>query len=81
MNPDKIYKVKTGVADLTKAKVEAGFPYLLDEYRQRPRLFETEAYWDKVTNKLITVVGCDIDETLEEGPLMKLQTVYRDYTI
>jgi len=50
VNPDKIYKVKISVTGLTIAQAEEGLQYLIDEYHQRPWLFETEAYSDEVTN-------------------------------
>lgn len=67
MKSDKIYKVKISVSGFTKAQVEEGLPYLLGEFRQRPWLFETQAYWDESTNKLVTIVGYDLDIRLEEG--------------
>jgi len=69
VKPDKIYKVKISVTGLTRAQAEEGLPYLIDEYHQRPWLFETEAYWDETTNKLITIVGYDLEIRLEEGAL------------
>ena len=69
MQTDKIYKVKISVTGITKAQAEEGLPYLLDEFKQRPWLFETQAYWDDSTNRLVTIVGYDLDIRLEEGAI------------
>ena len=66
MKPEKIYKIKVSVTGFTKAQVEEGLPELLNEFKQRPWMFETQAYWEDSTKKLITIVGYDLDISLEE---------------
>ena len=67
MRPDKINKVKISVAGFTKARVEEGLPYLLDEFIHRPWLFDTQAYWENATNRLFIQVGYEFEERLEDG--------------
>ena len=69
MQPDKIYKVKISIAGFTKAQVEEDLSSLLDEIRRRSWLYDTQAFWDDSINKLVTVVGYELEERLEEGAL------------
>jgi len=64
-----IYKAKVSISGFIEAQVEDGLPHLLDEFRQRSWLLETQAYWDESTNKLVIIVGYDLDIRLEEGAI------------
>jgi len=66
MPPDKIYMVKVSVSGFTKAQVEDGLSSLLDEFGQRPWLFNTQAFWDDSLNKLVIIVGYELEERLED---------------
>jgi hypothetical protein len=67
MRPDKIYKVKIQISGFTKAQAEEGLPDLLDEIRSRPWRFDSQAYWEASTNKLVIIVGYEFEERLEDG--------------
>ena len=67
MQPDKIYTAKLSISGFTKEQVEKGLSYLLDEFTHRPWLFNSQAFWDDSTNKLITQVGYEFEERLEDG--------------
>ena len=66
---NKIYKVKILVSGFTKEQVTEGLQDLLDEFRVRPWLFETEAYFDETNNLLVVIVGYENDFRLEEGAI------------
>ena len=67
MQPDKVYKVKVSISGFRRAQVEEGLPDLRAELEIRPWLFESEAFWDDATSKLIVIVGSDLEERIEEG--------------
>lgn len=69
MKSDKVYKVKINVTGFTQAQVEEGLQDLLDEIRQRPWIFEPQAYWENSINQLAVIVGYDLEERLEEGAI------------
>ena len=66
MRPDKIYKVKIVISGFTKAQVEKDLPDLLTEIGRRPWVFDTQAFWDDSINKLIVVVGYELETRLED---------------
>ncbi len=69
MQPDKIYMVKISVSGFTKTQVENGLAYLLDEFAQRPWLFNFQAFWNDSINKLVIQVRYEFEERLEDGAL------------
>jgi len=69
MRSDKIYKVKISIAGFTRAQVEEGLPDLLNEFKRRPWLFDAQAFWDDSENKLVTIIGYELNVRLEEGAI------------
>lgn len=67
MRSDKIYKVKIKISGFTKAQVEKDLPDLLNEIRNRPWIFDSQAFWDDSIAKLVIIVGYEFEERLEDG--------------
>jgi len=67
MQPNEISKVKIIISGFTKTQVEDGLPSLLNEFGQRPWLFNTQAFWDDSINKLVIIVGYEFEVNLEDG--------------
>jgi len=67
MQPNEISKVKIIISGFTKTQVEDGLPGLLNEFEQRPWLFNTQAFWDDSINKLVIIVGYEFEVNLEDG--------------
>ena len=59
--------VKVIISGFTEAQVENGLSSLLNEFGQRPWLFNTQAFWDDSINKLVILVGYEVEERLEDG--------------
>ena len=61
-----MYKLRLSVSGFTKAQIEEGLPHLLDEFGYRPWILESQAFFDKTTENLITIVGYEDDIRLED---------------
>jgi hypothetical protein len=72
MRPDKIYKVKIKISGFTKTQVEEGLPYLIDEIESRPWIFDSQAFWDNLENKVVINIGYEFEERVEHGTFDKI---------
>ena len=64
-----MFKCKILVSGFKKGQIEKGLLALLDEFKHRPWLLETDAYFDESNNLLVVVIGYDINVSFEDGAL------------